>query len=876
MAESGLEPRLLHTISHDSTSVLSLAVDEQSGLVFSGSQAEDIYVWDLSTFQEKTRLEGHTASVLALELCPEKSWLFSASGDSTVRIWDTKTLSPLCVIHPADDRVGDIFALKWCSELQTLYFGCQNTSLQWITLTSITSAISQDEVRAVPIVRPHKFFDSGPHAGSQTRLSTSLSRSASGRSTPAAGWPRGSARGAGFSTPPLDYSPSDRVRRLQVEQRHMVSSAHSGYIYALDLLQKPDRHLDGGGQRRGGSKHMLVSGSGDEDIKLWSCTPDGLTQEAVLHHSDNGVLALASWGSCTLFAGLQGGDIEVWDVETGRVVRTLHAHDDDVLALVTVGSIADEDTCILYSASADGRIRRWDASFKCTADWVAHNGIVLSIASLPQAVGNQGNIVLTGASDDRIKVWDLLFSPGTLEKHSRPTAGPSSLGTADPMISALAQFVAFKSVSANENLREDCRQCAHWLKNHLTDLGAETALLPGAEGHNPLVLATFRANKSRLAPRKRVVAYAHYDVITPGPCESWSNSPWSLTGRDGYLHARGVSDNKGPCLAIAYAAAELAKEGTLGADVTLVVEGEEEAGGCGFTEAIRAAKEQIGPVDVILLSNSYWLGEDTPCLTVGLRGVVQADLEVRSDFQDRHSGVDGGAVREPMIDMIKLLASLTEGERVLLPTFYDSVRPITPAERAMYAQIAQMKHSRASGQTVEALMARWRLPSLSVHRISVSSGSGSGNATVIPSTVTAAVSLRLVPDQDLDVITDTLIAHVSAHFGKLASPNRIGVYIKHRADWWLGEDSAYSTALASAVQSEWGQAPVSIREGGSIPSLAILEKELEAPAVHLPMGQASDRAHLADERLRLVNLLKGKSVVKRWLASSAISNASQR
>ncbi len=101
---------------------------------YSGSQEGDISVWDLETFQSTARLQGHSASVLALELAPEKNWLFSSSGDNTVRVWDTVTNAPLFVVYPAEDSVGDIFALKWCAALETLYLGCQSTSIQWICL----------------------------------------------------------------------------------------------------------------------------------------------------------------------------------------------------------------------------------------------------------------------------------------------------------------------------------------------------------------------------------------------------------------------------------------------------------------------------------------------------------------------------------------------------------------------------------------------------------------------------------------------------------------------------------------------------------------------------------------------------------------------
>jgi len=549
----------------------------------------------------------------------------------------------------------------------------------------------------------------------------------------------------------------------------------------------------------------------------------------------------------------------------------------------------------------------------------------------------------------------------------------------DIILSALARFVAFRTVSSDETFREECRQCAHWLKGCLTQLGAETMLLPGAPRRNPLVLATFRGSGSGAVAgdgkkRKRCLFYGHYDVVdddsgaaaavaaataaaaavershglhhhmagrpglagglhqnlsvastgskspfnrprggsgslnpntpnstltptttstpnaasTPQP----ASQPWTLTGRDGYLYGRGASDNKGPILGVACAAAELLARRELEMDVVMLIEGEEEVGSVGLAEAVRKARAQIGDIDVILLSNSYWLGEETPCITMGLRGVIHATIEICGPDKDVHSGVEGGALREPMIDMIRLLSTLSDGDEVLIPSFYDAVRPVTAEERAAFTAIASMerrgqrnlashththpKHQPPSNPaatpappasptpaSTESLIARWCRPSLSIHRLGVS---GSGNATVIPSKVEAAVSLRIVPDMDAEKVGEALEAHVLGSFEALRSSNRARVRIDHRADWWLGEEtSPYSQALADAIEAEWGEAPVSIREGGSIPAMALLEKELGAPAVHLPMGQSSDNAHLPGERIRLMNLQKGRAVVRRFL-----------
>lgn len=175
----------------------------------------------------------------------------------------------------------------------------------------------------------------------------------------------------------------------------------------------------------------------------------------------------------------------------------------------------------------------------------------------------------------------------------------------------------------------------------------------------------------------------------PAPSDGWLSDPFTLTGRDGHFYGRGATDNKGPILAVACAASELLANRELACDLVLVVEGEEEAGSVGFDEAVRRYKERIGRVDAILVSNSTWVSDDRPCVTYGMRGVVHCSLEVglsetygltlvltrarqiESDLPDLHSGVDGGAVSEPMSDMVKLLACLSQGQKVLIPGFCE-------------------------------------------------------------------------------------------------------------------------------------------------------------------------------------------------------------
>jgi len=203
---------------------------------------------------------------------------------------------------------------------------------------------------------------------------------------------------------------------------------------------------------------------------------------------------------------------------------------------------------------------------------------------------------------------------------------------------------------------------------------------------------------------------------------------------------------------------------------------------------------------------------------------------------------------------------------ILSTGFSEPVRPITPAEEEMYTAITDAIVDKpdwshlSAAQIKDHLMSKWRFPSLTIHKVSVS---GPSNATIIPRAASASISLRIVPDQELSVIKDQLVSYLRSEYSSFGSYNKLNITIDHEAEPWLGdpENDAFRT-LEEAVMDEWSEGneervrPLYIREGGSIPTARFLEKEFGAPAAHLPCGQASDQAHLDDERLRLVNLYK--------------------
>ncbi|KAI9568340.1 hypothetical protein HD554DRAFT_2260263, partial [Boletus coccyginus] len=807
-APSLSSPRLLHSLCDENKSVLSLMADTR--YIYVGGQCEHISVWDKQSYILKTSLRGHTGSILALELAEHKRWLLSASGRNHTfplyQIWSTETFAPIHVLHPyLETGAGDLFSLAWNPILQTIYVGCQNTSIQWFDFV-------------------HKFFDS---------------------------YPQHTHKPADLLANNVIYSPPLDKNVIEIPGSNVLDSAHFGYVYCMAMMPSQRTGSDDIALQPDATYHLLT-GSGDETVKIWTCTSSGPVLKHTFGCNHGAVLSLAVHGD-TIFAGCQEGYVQVFDLETKTLVRTIMVQENtDILSLSMLHSE-------LYTSSSNGQIQRWSPTFNCTASWSAHDGIVLS-SIVTHSSQTNGFVLVSSANDGFVKIWDIDSPSNTisvpLSENSLPEAEDD-----DIMSYALSTFVSIPSVSSDALHLEDCRQAAIWLKKCLHQLGAESTLLPTGERGSPLVLSTFHGTQGKHR-KPRILFYGHYDVIS-APRDGWDSDPFTVAGRNGYLYGRGVTDNKGPIMAAACAAAELLRKRALGVDLVFLIEGEEEVGSPGFMDAVSAHKSQIGDIDAILLSNSTWITEYPPCVTYGLRGVVHATVEITSGAPDQHSGIEGGAMAEPMLDMIRLLATLTDGQgKVAIPGFYDSVRPQTRDEKQLYELLSSVTHSPAS-----VLSSRWREPSLTVHKISVS---GPGNPTVIPGKVTTKLSLRIVPDQDLETVSRTLVGHLNASFDASRSPNTLSVVIDHTADWWLGDlDDPWFKALESAVREEWGVEPLRIREGGSIPSVPCLEKTFQCRALHLPLGQSSDRAHLPNERISLANLRRGKSVLERFLTKVA-------
>lgn len=879
-----LSQRLRHT-----SSILAIVISDDH--IYAGTQLGEILVYSLSTYAKQGVIEGHRGSVLGLHLSQDQTLLFSSAGDRIVNVWSTKTLKRICCLYSSFD-VGDVFCVAYSTSLETAYLGAQNTTIQWCRISQQSAATVP-----APLRGDDRFFDSRGPGGVQTP------------------------RPAGSDYVPRHARGGDVIEIGKDNVRHF---AHYGYVYCM-LLAK-----DGVPERSG--EDTLVTAGGDGTIKLWKLDAKNGGAIEELYTLDDGreeghsILSIAMDGSF-LYSGRSGGEVDVWDLETRQLVRNIKAHRDDVHTIAVGGGF-------LFSAAVTGYVRKFDRQYQLKTRWRAHTGRILASAF---SYNKSRPIYATGSNDNSIAIWDV-------SDCIRLSIIPSKTSN-EQLVESLRRFVSFRTVSSDQRLKADCRRGASYLRSVFKNFGATTEMLPAEDGCNPIILARFRGNPATASQRKKILFYGHYDVVAASnDSGKWHVDPFQMEGIDGYLYGRGTSDNKGPIMAAIFACAELMSEQALGSDIIFLIEGEEECGSRGFERAVKASKDKIGDVDWILLANSYWLDDRIPCLTYGLRGVIHATVQIESSHPDLHSGVDGSAqLDESLKDLVMLLSTLTgKNGEVKIPGFYDPVPEMSKEEAELYEDITTalvLRNPDLGDQRALAtsLMRRWREASLTIHRFQTS---GPDNATIIPRMAKAALSMRLVPNQEATEVAAALTSYLEAEFEKLESNNRLLVTIDHKAEPWLGDlNNDIFKTLEEAIMEEWGpidqthhrrkssghplkitpvspefdghymtkpspttsktlasgsleplspmtpmteitnkleeiathqeekpssrRKPLYIREGGSIPAIRFLEKEFGAPAAHFPCGQASDSAHLDNERLRLVNLFKSKNIMKK-------------
>ena len=339
-------------------------------------------------------------------------------------------------------------------------------------------------------------------------------------------------------------------------------------------------------------------------------------------------------------------------------------------------------------------------------------------------------------------------------------------------LAELIDFLRIPSISTQPQRAAEVQKAGEWLAKAMKTAGIENVQVIATERH-PLVYGDWL----HAGPDKpTVLVYGHYDVQPPDPLELWETPPFEPTVRGEYLFARGASDDKGQSyIHVKVAEAYLQSNGRMPVNIRYIFEGEEESGGNSLRQFVEENQAQLS-ADVVLVSDTHILAPDQPALVYGLRGITYMQMDLTGPDHDLHSGTYGGAINNPLNALCHIVAKLKdEHGRILIPGFYDKVRPLSADERALLNR-RELTEETLLGQTgapqawgeadysfVERMGAR---PTLDVHGI-IGGYTGAGGKTVLPSTVHAKISMRLVPDQNAPEIARLFKEYVT----KLTPPS---------------------------------------------------------------------------------------------------------
>ena len=428
----------------------------------------------------------------------------------------------------------------------------------------------------------------------------------------------------------------------------------------------------------------------------------------------------------------------------------------------------------------------------------------------------------------------------------------------------LFDLLRIPSVSADPKYKEDVARCADAVADHLRKAGADKVEVCVTEGH-PIVYGEKIIDPSK----PTVLVYGHYDVQPADPFELWDTPPFEPTIRktavhpDGAIFARGSCDDKGQMFMHVKAFEAMHKTNTLPCNIKFMIEGEEEAGSNNLGPFVKQNKERLKS-DVILISDTSIIANDTPSIDCGLRGLSYVEVEVTGPNRDLHSGVYGGAVANPITILAKMIASMhDENNHITIPGFYDAVQVLTAEERKALNEAPfvlddykkDLDIADVWGEkdytTVERTGIR---PTLECNGI-WGGYIGEGAKTVLPSKAFAKISMRLVPNQVSDEITNLF----KKHFEKIApSSVRVEVRPHHGGEPVVTPtDSKAYIAASDAMLKTYGKKPIPTRGGGSIPIVALFEAELKVKTVLMGFGLDSDALHSPNEHYGLFNYYKG-------------------
>ncbi|KAA8496877.1 putative di- and tripeptidase DUG2 [Porphyridium purpureum] len=909
---------LRYEISTKENEIVFCMAEFENKYLIMGSQNGDIHIWDLEAQQMHTVLEHDNlripTSIFSLLVDPQRCILASASTSGVIKEWSIGSSFELIRTIECG-QVGGIFALAYVRD-GSIFYGCGDTYLRICSSEDSTLLSTYHANNPVQPLQPlpkgkrhpsingfESWWEPLVRHGSDDVSSEMYHHSGvQGLALAENGALLCSACADGFL----------RVWDVESGKFQALLRGHRDAVTACVSIRSASNSASTASENRG--PPLIVSASKDGTIRVWDVSK-GFVCKSTLYGSGSEICCLAVAANDSFFvAGDASGVITQWCTDTCTVQRTFQTVGYSKVESVCVSS----DSRVIFSSHTNGKVLAWEAKDLWSP---------VAEPCTPSTEADFDGALADSAVSDRT-------AQASHAGRNRVFSAKMAHQDRNRLLeNALSEWVAFRSVSGSAHglHRSGCWDAAEFIFNVLEELGATVrfenpaanrTFLPDAPSAlasgtpdlqkdflaNPLVWAVFRAMQPN-APT--VLVYGHYDCVSAQERE-WYSDPWQMSARDGHFYGRGVTDNKGPILAMAFAFMELLQEfrairdnttneeqpqyssdgvehcpeRVLTHNVIFAIEGHGEGSNEGFREMI--ARELVDGVDrelllnckLVMKSNSYWIGAEQPCITYGMRGVLDLEISVSGPNCNLHAGVDGGAMLEPVTDLCIVLASLKDSRgNINIPFFHEDVKDLSADERALFERVdfraedfmqSTGVSKLISSNSLEVLEARWAKPSLSI--TSVVTSNMTKVFSVLPKSATARISVRLVPDQDPDKILELIKRYLEYEFGKLHSGNQVSIKCMNKGKWWLGNlHDEYYTAVSAAIQHVWQQEPLFVREGGTLGLTSFFEETLKCPVIQIPLGANTDNAHLANERIRAINLFNGRDVWKDFMARILIN-----
>lgn len=428
-------------------------------------------------------------------------------------------------------------------------------------------------------------------------------------------------------------------------------------------------------------------------------------------------------------------------------------------------------------------------------------------------------------------------------------------------------FLRFQSVSSEPQYKSQIEACSQWVVNYLKNIGFKTEIWTTSK--HPVI---FASNLDAGPDKPTLLIYNHYDVQPVDPIEEWETPPFEPTIRNGEVYARGAQDNKGQCFYTLFALkALMTLDGKFPINIKMCIEGEEECGSLGLSEIIPKKSHEL-KADYLAIVDMSLRSAKAPAVTLGVRGIVTMDVEVRGTKTDLHSGSHGGMAYNPLHALVEILSKLRDKKgHIKVPGFYDAVLTLDPAEKARITfdfdeqEYIDTFGAKPTGGEPDFLPLErtWTRPTIEVNGIS-GGYSGDGFKTVIPAKAMAKVSCRLVPNQSPEKIGKRV-----AKFLERRAPDGIEVKVHiHEGGGRAvraNPSSKVVQAFAKAYEEIFSAPCAFTYSGGSIPIVEELSNASKSEVVLMGMGLPDDQIHAPNEHFGLDRIEKGFLTIARTL-----------